>query len=129
MRIFTYKQDIMDFSKIRNDELLAIIKNDENHWQGTQNGDSIERYQGRQCFVYAAALILFGREMESGEAILTTEQAADIFFNKMRYLLNQGYIDGESGTSRFCAEVLLNRWKRMFESRNLPDSRHKNTKL
>lgn len=121
MRIFTYKQGVMDFSKMSNDELLAIIKNEENDWQGTQNGDSTERYQGRQCFVYAAALILFGREMESGEAILTTEQAADIFFNQMRYLLNQGYIDGESGNSRFCVEVLLNRWKLIFESRNLPD--------
>ena len=121
MQIFTYKQDVMDFSKMSNDELLAIIKNEENDWQGTQNADSTERYQGRQCFVYAAALILFGREMESGEAILTTEQAADIFFNQMRYLLNQGYIDGESGNSRFCVEVLLNRWKLMFESRNLPD--------
>lgn len=113
----------MDFSKMSNDELLAIIENDENDWQGTENGDSTERYQGRQCFVYAAALILFGREMDSGKAILTTEQAADIFFNQMRYLLNQGYIDGESGNSRFCVEVLLNRWKLMFELRNLPDRR------
>lgn len=122
--ILTLKTTHMDFSKMSNDELLSIIKNDENDWQGTQNGDSTERYQGRQCFVYAAALILFGREMESGEAILTTEQAADIFFNQMRYLLNQGYIDGESGNSRFCVEVLLNRWKLMFESRNLPDRRY-----
>lgn len=113
----------MDFSKMSNNELLAIIENEENDWQGTDNGDTTERYQGRQCFVYAAALILLGREMETGDAILTTEQAANIFFNQMRYLLNQGYIDGESGNSRFCVEVLLNLWKIMFETRNLHQRR------
>jgi len=110
----------MDFSAMSNEALLQIIENDENDWQGTDNGDSTERYQGRQCFVHAAALILIGREMDSGEPLLTTEQAASIFFNQLRHLLKQGYIDGESGNSRFCVEVLLNRWKLKFQTRNLP---------
>ena len=109
----------MGFSKMSNEELLQIIENEDSDWQGTDNGDTIEKYQGRQCFVYAAALILIGREMDGDKPILNTEQAASIFYNQLRYLVKQGYIDGESGNSRFCVEVLLNRWKVKFEHRNL----------
>lgn len=110
----------MDFLKVSNSELIEIIKNQDNDWQGTQNGDTTERYQGRQCYVYAAALILFGREMESGTAILTTEQAADIFFNIGRNLLDTSQVEGESGNSRFCPETMLNLWKVKFSIRNIP---------
>lgn len=112
----------MDFSKISDTELLEIIKNPKNEWQGTCNGDSTERYQGRQCFVYAAALILFGRELEGGKAILTTDQSADMFFNIARNLLDTSAIDGESGNSRFCPETMINIWKVKFNSRNIPAS-------
>lgn len=103
-----------------NEDLLDIIKNAENDWNGTDNGDSTERYQGRQCFVYAATLILLGRELKTGKAILTTDQAADIFFNIARNLLDTSSIEGESGNSRFCPETMLNLWKVKFSSRNIP---------
>lgn len=109
----------MDFSKMSDQELLEIIENPGNDWNGTENGDSTEHYQGRQCFVYAAALILFGRELETGKAILTTDQAAGIFFNIARKLLDTNSIDGESGNSRFCPETMLNLWKCKFSGRNI----------
>lgn len=112
----------MDFSKMSNEDLLNIIKSPENDWQGTLNEDSIYKFQGRQCFVYAAAMILFGRELETGREILTTEQAANIFFNIARNLLDTSSIDGESGNSRFCPETMLNLWKVKFSSRNIPIS-------
>ena len=78
-----------------NEDLLEIIKNPLNDWGGIDNGDSTARYQGRQCFVYAAALVLFGRELETGTPILNTEQAADIFFNIGRQLLEPSAIEDE----------------------------------
>lgn len=103
-----------------NEDLLEIINNPKNDWQGIGNGDSTASYQGRQCFVYAAALVLFGRELETGNPILKTDQAADIFFNIGRQLLEPSSIEGESGNSRFCPETMLNIWKVKFSSRNIP---------
>lgn len=104
----------MDFSQLTNEQLLEIINNPANDWQGTYNGDSTERYQGRQCFVKAAALILIGRELEGGNVELSRKQAEMVFYDVMRDLMHPRSVEGESGNSRFCVETMINLWKTKF---------------
>jgi hypothetical protein len=109
----------MSFDKLTIADLFEIIQSEDNKWQGTDNGDTVAAYQGRQCFVYAAALILAGRELVNDEAILTRRQAETVFYDFLKYLLHPEAIEGTHGNSRFCPETMLNLWKVKFSSRNM----------
>lgn len=108
LNLLIYKLCIM---KISTQELIDFINSDHADWHGTDHGDTVQAYQGRKAQQVAAALLLIGREMETGEPVLSEQQASDLFFNYLRGLLHPDMVGAESGTSRFCVEICLNQWK------------------
>lgn len=104
--------------KVSNEELLSVVNDKDRYfWGGYDHGDTIAKYQAKLAERYAAALLLLSREMLTGAAIMSQEDAKNVFFDILRYH-DARLIEGESGTSRFLPDVLLNHWKIDFQGRN-----------
>jgi len=104
--------------KVSNEELLSVVnEKDRCLWGGHDHGDTVAKYQARLAERYASALLLLSREMLTEDALMSQEDAKTVFFDILRYH-DAILIEGESGTSRFLPDVLLNHWKINFQGRN-----------
>ena len=116
------KNNANAFNKITIKDLLDIINDTSLDWMGTDNGDTIAKFQARNAQKVAAVIILIGRELETGLELLTHEQAVDIFYDYFSSIeappVDNGPQHHESGTGRFFFEIFRGQWKKMFHRRN-----------
>lgn len=98
-----------EFIRTNKEELLKEIINEKFAWQGTKNGDSATKFQGRKLKQMAMVMLLVGEEMEQEEKILKEEVRRNLFYDFVRHLNNE--YTGASGTSALDLHIVGNLWK------------------